>query len=249
MGEEVKVSEAATRTRRRWSRATWFGVATFLAWSPVTTVNRLLPAGSTTRGVVLTLIPLIGVLAVLRLPSGGRRKPLDLLAGLLALLVVWQAISVERTAGTSTLLHVIPAAALLVLAGAARGQVTEMSLTDIRYAVTGVLPGLCFLLILGWIVQYAHLVPVQSTSASSLHLSFSVHGYRLQGLASGSDPLGFLAALVTLIAFVAQPEKLSWFTRAVGLLTLFATDSRTSIIVLAVGLFMLWVFGPERSMA
>ena len=245
----AKVNEAAAGARRRWRRATWFGVATFLAWSPVTTVKKLLPAGSTTRGVVLTLIPLIGVLAVLRLPYAGRRKPIDLLVGLLALLVVWQAISVERTAGTSTLLHVIPAAALLVLAGAARRQVTGMSATDIRYAVTGVLPGLCTLLILGWIVQYAHLVPVQSTTASSLHLSFSVHGYRLQGLASGPDPLGFLAALVTLIAFVAQPGKLSWFTRVVGLLTVLASDSRTSIIVLGVGLFMLWVFGPGLSMS
>jgi O-antigen/teichoic acid export membrane protein len=245
----AEVNEVAVGARRRWRTATWFGVATFLAWSPLTTVNKLLPAGSTTRGVVLTLIPLIGVLAVLRLPSAQRRKPIDALVGMLALLVVWQAISVERTAGTSTLLHVIPSVALLVLAAAARGQITGMSAKDIRYAVTGVLPGLCSLLILGWIAQYANLVPVLSTTASSLHLGFSVHGYRLQGLASGADPLGFLAALVALIAFVALPGRLSWFTRIVGLLTVLASDSRTSIIALGVGLFALWVFGPGLRMA
>jgi hypothetical protein len=124
-----------------------------------------------------------------------------------------------------------------------------MSATDIRYAVTGVLPGLCTLLILGWIVQYANLVPVQSALDSSLHLGLSIHGYRLQGLDSGPDPLGFLAALVTLFAFVAQPGKLSWFTRVVGLLTVLASDSRTSIVVLGVGLFMLWVLGPGLSMS
>ena|GEM_PF-6066455 len=246
---EAEVNEAAVEARHRWRRATWFATATYLAWSPVTTVNRFLPAGTTTRGVVLTLIPLIGVLAVLRLPSAGQRNRIDALIGVLALLVVWEAISVERNAGSSTLLHVIPSVALLVLAGAVRGQVTGMSAKDIRYAVAGVLPGLCSLLILGWIVQYANLVPVQSTTASSLHLIFSVHGYRLQGLASGSNPLGFLAALATFIAFVTQPGRFSWFTRVVGLLTVLASDSRTSIIVLAVGLFMLWVFGPGLRMA
>ena len=128
----------------------------------------------------------MGVLAVLRLPNAAYRKPFDLLVGLLGVLVIWEAISVERTAGTSTLLHVIPAAVLLVLAAAARGPVTGMSVTDIRYAVTGVLPALSSLLILGWIALYARLVPVQITTAASLHLSFTVHGYRLQGLASGS---------------------------------------------------------------
>ncbi len=238
------VNAAAIEARRRWRRATWFGIVTFIAWSPLTTVNKFLPAGSTTRGVTLTLIPLIGVLAVLRLPSDEQSNRADALIGLLALLVVWEAISVERNAGINTLLHVIPSAALLVLAAAARGQVNGLSAKDIRYAVTGVLPGLCTLLILGWIVQYANLVPVQSAAASSLHLGFSIHGYRLQGLASGPDPLGFLAALVTLVAFVAQPGKMSWLTRVVALLTVLASDSRTSIIALGVGLFALWVFGP-----
>ena len=123
----------------------------------LTTLTRLLPNGST-RGVELTLIPLIGVLAVLRLPTAERRIPIDLLVGLLAALVVWQAISVEINAGTSSLLHVIPGGALLMLA-VVGGPVTEMSLADIRFALVGVLPALCCFLTLGWIAQYAHLVP------------------------------------------------------------------------------------------
>jgi disulfide bond formation protein DsbB len=238
------VSAAATEARRRWGRATWFGIFTYLAWSPFTTVNKLLPAGSSTRGVVLTIIPLIGAVAVARLPSRGQRKLADVVVGLLATLVVLQAISVEQSAGATYLLHVIPGAALLLLAASARSQVTEMSLTDIRFAVTGVLPPVCCLLLLGWIVQLAHLVPVPSSAGSAI--AFSIEGNRLQGLSSAADPLGFVTALVTIIAFVAKPGKLSWFTRAVGILTILATDSRTAMILLGVGLVMLWVFGPGR---
>ncbi len=237
-------SDPAIEARRRWGRATWFGVITYVAWSPFTTVNKLLPAGSTTRGVVLTIIPLIGAIAVMRLPTSGQRKLVDVVVALLVILVVWQAISVERGAGTAYLVHVIPGLALLLLAASARSQVTEMSLTDIRFAATGVLPPVCCLLLLGWIAQFAHLVPVPSSAGSAI--AFSIGGYRLQGLSSAADPLGFVAALVTIIAFVAQPGKLSWFTRAIGILTILATDSRTAIILLGVGLVMLWVFGPGR---
>jgi hypothetical protein len=171
---------------------------------------------------------------------------MDLLVSLLAVLVIWQAISVERTAGSSALTHVIPGAALLLLAVAARGSVWRMSLPDIRFAISGVLGPLCALLIFGWIAQYANMVS-STTFESAFRLS--IHGSRLQGLASQPNNWGFLAALVTLIAFVAQPGILSWFTRAVGALTLFASDSRTSIIVLGVGLFVLWVLGPGRSLS
>jgi len=192
--------------------------------------------------VVLTVIPLIGVLAVRRLPTVAQRKHLDVVVGLLAILVVWQAISVERSAGTNYLLHVIPSVALLILAVSARGQVTGMSLADIRFAVTGVLPPLCCLLLLGWIAQFAHLVPVLPSAGSAI--GFSINGYRLQGLSTGADPLGFLAAFITVVAFAAQPGKLSWFTRATGVLTVFASDSRTAMIALGAGLLTLWVFGP-----
>jgi O-Antigen ligase len=240
-------SDAVTEARRRWSRATWFGVVTYFLWSPFTTVNKLLPAGSTTRGVILTITPLLGALAVVKLPTRGRRNLIDPVVGLLAALVVWQAISVERSAGTAYLLHVIPSVALLLLAVSARAQVREWSLTDIRFAATGVLPPLCCLLILGWIAQFAHLVPIPSSAGSAI--AFSIHGYRLQGLAAAAGPLGFLAALITVIAFIAQPGKLSWFTRAIGVLTIFASDSRTAMITLGVGLVMLWVFGPGRRVA
>ena len=240
-----EVNDVATESRRRWGRATWFGIATYFAWSPCRIVNQFLPQGSTTRGAVLTLIPLVGVLAVLRLRTAGKRIQIDLLVVLLAVLVIWQVISVERTAGTGYLTHVIPGAALLLLAIVARGSVSEMSSPDIRSAISGVLAPLCCLLILGWIAQYAHMVPATIESAFRL----SIHGDRLQGLADQPNNWGFLAALVTLIAFVAQAGILSWLTRAVGALTLFATDSRTSIIVLGVGLFVLWVLGPGWSVA
>ena len=59
--------------------------------------------------------------------------------------------------------------------------------------------------------------------------------------------LGLLAALAAFVAFVALPGKMAWFTRIVGLLTLLASDSRTSIIVLGLGLLALWVLGPGLS--
>jgi hypothetical protein len=179
-----------------------------------------------------------------KLPTGRQRNLFDVVVGLLAILVVWQAISVERSSGTANLLHVIPSVALLLLAVSARGQVTEMSLTDIRFAATGVLPALSCLLLLGWIAQFAHLVPVPSSAESAF--AFSIHGNRLQGLSAAADSLGFVAALITVIAFVAQPGKLSWFTRVIGALTILASDSRTAMIALGVGLFTLWVFGPGR---
>jgi hypothetical protein len=223
----------------------WFGVATYLAWSPLTTINKLLPAGSMVRGVILTLIPLVGVLSVSRLPRKERTSTIDLLVALLAILVLWEGISVELTTGTNELLHVVPSVALLALAASARGPVNRMSMSDISTAVVGVLAPLDSLLILGWIAQYLHLEP-PSTMLSTLH--FSVNGYRLQGLGSTPNGWGFLAALVTLVAFVGAPGKLSWATRAVGVLTLFASDSRTSIIALGVGLFLLWVLGPGRDL-
>jgi O-Antigen ligase len=240
----VRVKGAAEETRRRWARATWFGTATYVAWSPFTTVNKLLPAGTTTRGVVLTLIPLVGAIAVLRLPIPEKRRRLDLLVGFLAVLVAWQAISVDTEAGTNYFLHVIPSVMLLVLAAAARGPVGGMLLVDIRFAIAGILPPLLGFLALGWIAQFAHLAP--STSPSAIPLS--IHGYRLQGLGAHPNNFGFLAAIVTLVAFAASPGRLSWITRAVGALSLLASDSRTSIIVLGTGLFALWVFGPGRDL-
>jgi O-Antigen ligase len=237
--------DVADETRRRWGRAVWFGIATYFAWSPFKPINDLLPAGSAVRGAVLTLIPLIGVAAVLKLPTPGRRTRVDLLVVLLSALVIWQAVSVERTAGAGYLSHVIPGVALLTLAVAARGPVTRMSLSDIRLAMGGVLPPLCGFLILGWVAQYAHLV---TSTALDSTIGFSIHGVRLQGLTTQPNNFGFLAALVTLIAFIAEAGRLSWFTRVVGLLTVFASDSRTSIIVLGVGLFVLWVLGPGRDL-
>jgi len=181
-----------------------------------------------------------------KLPTRGQRKLIDVIVGLLAILVVWQAISVARSVGTAYLPHVIPSVALLLLAVSARGQVAEMSLADIRFAANGVLPPLCCLLLLGWIAQFAHLVPIIPNNSAESAIAFSIHGYRLQGLSAAADPLGFLAALITVIAFVAQPGKLSWFTRAIGVLTILASDSRTALIVLGVGLLTLWVFGPGR---
>jgi hypothetical protein len=207
--------------------------------------NRLLPAGSATRGLVLTAIPLVGVVALVGVSSSRRLVQVDLLAVLLALLIIWETASVEINAGTSSLLHVVPGVALLLLATGARRTERGMSLTDIRSALTGVLPPLCLILISSWIVQYAQLVPLASANESAIRLS--IHGYRLQGLTSQPNNLGFLAALITIIAFAAQPGVVAWLTRAVGTLTLIATDSRTSIIVLGVGLVMLWVFGPGRS--
>jgi hypothetical protein len=164
---------------------------------------------------------------------------------LLGALIVWQGISVETTAGLQYFLHVGPATALLLLAVVSRGEYSKLSLDDIRFAITGVLSPLCFLLLAGWIAQYAHLVPVTGSAGSTFGLS--VHGFRLQGLTAGPNLLGFLAAITTFIAFVARPGKLAWFTRVLGILTLLASDSRTSIIVLGIGLLVLWVLGPGLS--
>ena len=190
-----EASDVATEARRRWGRATWFGVVTYVAWSPLTTVNKLLPAGSTTRGVVLTIIPVIGAVAVVRLPTRGQRKLIDVVVGLLAILVVWQAISVERSVGTAYLLHVIPSVALLLLAVSARGQVTEMSLTDIRFAATGVLPPVCCLLLLGWIAQFAHLVPVVPYNSAESAIAFSISWLSAPGLISCCRPFGVCSSI------------------------------------------------------
>jgi hypothetical protein len=242
---ELQVSDTAFETRRRWRTASWFAAVTYFAWSPVSTISKFLPNGSSTRGVVLTLIPLIGVVVVMRLPRIGRRRSIDLVVVLLAALIVWQGVSVETTAGLQYFLHVIPATALLLLAVVSRGDYSSLSLREIRFAISGVVPSLAFLLTAGWIAQYANLVPVTGPTGSTIGLS--VHGYRLQGLTSGPNLLGFLAALATFIAFVALPGRLAWFTRILGLLTLLATDSRTSMIVLGSGLLALWVLGPGLS--
>jgi hypothetical protein len=194
---------------------------------------------------VLTMIPLLGVLAVLRLPGKKRGRHIDLLVILLVALVGWQAISVGTSAGIGYLSHVVPGVTLLALAVVARGPVNEMSAPDVRSALTGVLPALCCFLVLGWIAQFAHLVP---SAAMQSAVGFSVHGYRLQGLTTQPNNLGFLAALVTMIAFAARSGKIAWLTRFVGALTLLATDSRTSIIALGVGLFVLWVLGPGKDL-
>jgi O-antigen/teichoic acid export membrane protein len=242
-----RMGDAATQAQRRWRKASWFAVATYVAWSPLTTINKFLPSGSTTRGVVLTLIPLIGVVSVMNLPRVRARRSVDLVVVLLGALIVWQGISVETTAGFQYFLHVGPATALLLLAVVSRGEYSGLSLEDIRVAIKGVLPALCFLLLAGWIAQYAHLVPVSGPTGSTFGLA--IHGFRLQGLTSGPNLLGFLAAITTFIAFVAQPGKLAWFTRVLGLVSLLGSDSRTSIIVLAIGLLALWVLGPGRSTA
>jgi hypothetical protein len=194
---------------------------------------------------VLTIIPLLGVLAVLRLPARKRGRRIDLLVMLLVALVGWQAISVETSVGIGYVSHVVPAVALLGLAVVARGPVDGLSMSDVRSALTGVLPALCCFLALGWISQFAHLVP---SAAMQSAVGFSIHGYRLQGLTTQPNNLGFLAALVTMIAFVSRPGKMAWLTRIVGALTLLATDSRTSIIALGVGLFALWVLGPGKDL-
>jgi len=244
---ELQVSDAAFETRRRWRTASWFAVVTYIAWSPLSTISKVLPNGSTTRGVVLTLIPLIGVVVVMRLPRVRPRRSIDLVVVLLAALIVWQGVSVETTAGLRYFLHVFPATALLLLAVMSRGDYSPLSLREIRFAISGVLSSLAFLLTAGWIAQYANLVPVTGPTGSTLGLS--VHGYRLQGLTSGPNLLGFLAALATFVAFVALPGRLAWFTRILGLLTLLASDSRTSIIVLGLGLLALWVLGPGLSVS
>jgi O-antigen ligase len=239
------LSELSIEARRRWGRATWFGIATYFAWSPFKPVNHFLTAGSTTRGIVLTIIPLLGVLAVLRLPVKRRGRRIDLLVMLLVALVAWQAISVETSAGIGYLSHVVPGAALLGLAVVARGPVDGMSVSDVRSSLTGVLPALCCFLVLGWIAQLAHLVPSATMQSA---VGFSIHGYRLQGLTTQPNNLGFLSALITMIAFIARPGKMAWVARTVGSLTLLATDSRTSIISLGVGLVVLWVLGPGKDL-
>ena len=236
------LSDPAAEARSRWGRAAWFAAITYFAWSPYRTINQVLPAGSATRGVVLTVIPVIGVLVVMR-TRRTYRVPIDLLVVLLALLVVWESIAVERNAGTTAYIHVVPSLALLGLAIVARSSVDRLSVREMRWAIGGVVAPLCCLLILGGVAQYLRLVPSSFPSA----IGFSIHGYRLQGLADHPDGWGFLAAVVTLIAFVAYPGKWSWTARVVGLITVFASDSRTAIIALGFGLFVLWVFGPGRN--
>jgi hypothetical protein len=238
------VNQAMLEAKRRWAIAAWFGVATYLAWSPLTVVNKLLPAGSSTRGVVLTLVPLVGVFVILKLPTTARNQRVDLLVLLLTSLTIWEAISVEQSAGFSYFLHVFPSVALLTLGVVARSPVDGLSIFDIRTALTSVLAPLSSLLVLGWIAQFAHLVPQVTGAQTQSAFFLSIHGYRLQGLTSSPNILGFLAALTTLVAFVARGSRVSWVTRAVGLLTLMVTDSRTSMVVLGVGLFTLWVLGP-----
>jgi hypothetical protein len=72
----------------------------------------------------------------------------------------------------------------------------------------------------------------------------SLRGYRLQGLAVHPDAFGFLAAIVAVISFCAQPSRPIWLARVIALLSLLATDSRTALLSMSFGLFLFWVLGP-----
>jgi hypothetical protein len=238
-------NEAATLVRHRWSRATWFAVFTYAVGSPgLEPMVRVLPTGSSVRGLILCIIPLAGILSLLQLPRT-RLVRINLLTAVLAVLVAVQVVSASQNLGTGYVVHVLPALALLALAIAAGSDVDGLSRYDVRYAMAGLAMPMFVLLLLGWIVQFGKLVPSLYPSAFRL----SIHGQRLQGLAVHPDSLGLLAAMITVMAFVAQPERVVWCARGIGILTVFASDSRTGIIVMGVGLFALWVFDPGRNLA
>src|SRR5579863_10330544 len=125
--EEEVVDRPTLEAKRRWATAAWFGIATYQAWSPLTAINKLLPAGSTIRGLALTIIPLAGVVAILRQSETPRHQRVDLLVVVLGLLTVWEAISVEANAGFGFFLHVFPSVALLTLAVVARTPIHDLS--------------------------------------------------------------------------------------------------------------------------
>ncbi len=246
IGARDELEEAVAGARRRWETATWFGVATFIAWSPVTAVNRLLPAGSTTRGVVLTLIPLMGVLAVLRLPNAAYRKPFDLLVGLLGVLVIWEAISVERTAGTVVASRDPSCRALSTSSGSPRsgyGNVCNRHSICSHWCTARIVQSSY-----SWMDCSIRAFGARANHDRSL-TSFEFHGPRLSAsrvsvrfgsfrIFGGTDNTYCLRC----------PARKNVVVHSSGGPSNTAGERpRTSIIVLGVGLFVLWVSGPGLS--
>ena len=186
-----EVTTASIEARRRWARATWFAVAT-TSWSPFTLVNKLLPAGSSVRGLVLTLIPLAGV--------RGDKSPNEKPAATRR--------STSRSSGTARNMaghfrhgrcwHQLPTSfdPCSCVAGASdqctvprRGYVTLSDPVCHNGGLTGLMWTSGF-----WLDCTARpSCTLQFSATTSSSLGFSIQGNRLQGLSSSADVLGFLA--------------------------------------------------------
>jgi O-antigen ligase len=220
----------------------WFGVAAYTLGSPLLTpVTAILPNGSVARAVVLTLIPLIGVVVVLQRDRVRQRA--DQINALVAALVIIQLLSSLARLGVSYIAHAVPAVAMLLLALAARRDSNGLGRIALRTRMCDFLPPMIALMAGGWLLQLLHAIP--SLYPSSFLLS--VLGYRLQGLGLHPDGYGFLVATLTLLAFAAQPSRTANVARALGILSLLATNSRTALLAFAVGLLLLWILGPGWS--
>jgi hypothetical protein len=237
-------SELAEVIRRQWRRAGWFAVATLVASSPLHAVRRFLPDASVQRGLVLVLIPMVGVLALRRADMAVRRW--DVVAGGLLALIAAEAVSVWSTVGAAQELHVLTGTSLLLLALSVRAPTDVMNADEIRQAVSGLLAPLIAFLIASWLVQYFGVVAPQYPSA--MHL-LSPHGYRLEGLTAHPNSLGWISALTFVIAVASKPSPFVWTCRILAIATVAASDSRTSLVVSGIGVFMVWVFGPERHLS
>ena len=227
---------------RRWKRATWFAVVTYCLGSPsLIPVLHILPAGSTSRGLCLTAIPLIGAVALGPRIEPERSRAVDKTVVLLVLVLALQAVSAVANLGLSYLVHAAPAVALLILGMAARANIRDLPSVQIRTCLRGPIGPLIALLLLSWCAQLTHLVP--SIYPSSFVISIS--GSRLQGLAIHPDGFGLLAALVAVLSFCAASSRLIWVARAISFLSILGTDSRTAFLAMAAGVLLFWVFGPE----
>lgn len=243
---KVAVLQQRLDIERDWSIAAWFGVITYIAWSPIGIIQRHLPSGSIVRGLVLVSLPGLGVVLIQRHRNRPHRR-IDVLAGVFALLALDELVGSIRAAGAAFGLHLATGVALLTLALSARPYVHGLSRGELRRAVGVLLRPMGVVLLANWVAQLASLVPVQfqapDLSASSSFLS--VHGLRLSGLESPNG-LGLLAAMISILALIATPTGEAWFMRVFGIVTLIATDSRTATIACGVGALLLILYGPIK---
>jgi O-antigen ligase/polysaccharide polymerase Wzy-like membrane protein len=236
-------SSSAAAIGRHWRTAAWFGVAAYVMSAPLTPLASILPSGSIARGAILAAIPAIGIIWLRVVSSNRHHISMDLVTQLAVVLVVWEAISIKLNVGDGYLYHLVPGALLLLLALVARGPISQMSLADMRIAITKLVsPSFC-LLLLGLVAQVAKLNP----SIYPFSFVFSIGGYRLQGLSESANLWGFLGALIAVLSFLATSGRLVWIARIAAVLTVLASDSRTSIIVLVIGLATVWLLSLELS--
>jgi len=241
-GASSSPSQQLTAVGRVLRRACWYACAAYALGSPPLT---LLPSGSTSRGAILTLVPLIGATALhagLPIPRLHIGKEAVLPAFVLILLG-WQTISAVSNLGLGYVAHAAPAASLIALAFRARGPLMRFDADELRHVARFCVTPLLSLLLLGFVLQLVGVIPSLYPSQFPL----AVHGSRFQGLSVHPDSTGVVAGVAALTAFIAHGDRWVYFGRAAAIAALLATNSRTALIATVAAVYVYWMIGPGRT--